>query len=143
MTPLTEKRLLQAAIVLGGAFSLFVALASAFKGVAFLSRDAVVNVNLDSHFRYLSGIFLGTLIAMYSCVPNVEHAGPRLRLIGGLIICGGLARLLGVVAFGLPGMGHRYGLVMELIVTPLILLWQLRVARRFASVDSLGTAEPA
>lgn len=143
MTPLVEKRLLQVAIVVGGAFSLFVALASAFNGVAFLTRGAPVDIDLDSHFRYLSGIFLGALIAMYSCVPDVERNGARLRLIGGLIVCGGIARLLGVVAFGLPGVGHRYGLVMELIFTPLILLWQLRVARRFASIDSLGTAQPA
>lgn len=133
MTPFAEKRLLQAAIILGGAFSLFVALASAFNGVAFLTRDAAIDVNLDSHFRYLSGIFLGALIAMYSCVPDVERTGPRLRMIGGLIICGGLARLLGVVAFGLPGIGHRYGLAMELVVTPLILLWQTRIARRLSA----------
>lgn len=143
MAPLTEKRLLQAALVLGGAFSLFVALGSIFGGVAFLARDAALDVDLDSHFRYLSGIFLAALIALYSCVPAIERRGGRLRLIGGLIICGGLARLTGVAAMGLPGVGHRYGLVMELVVTPLILLWQIRVARRSASVDSLGTAGSA
>ena len=131
MAPLTEKRLLQAALVLGGAFSLFVALGSVSGGVGFIARDAAANVDLDSHFRYLSGIFLGVLIALYSCVPGIERRGPRLRLLGGLIVCGGLARLAGAAAMGLPGIGHRYGLVMELIVTPLILLWQMRVARRF------------
>lgn len=130
MTVFLEKRLLQAALAIGGAFSLFVATSSVTRGVAAITRDGPVALGLDSHFRYLSGIFLGALIAMYSCIPDIERKGERLRLIGGLIVCGGLARLIGVLAMGLPGWGHRYGLVMELVVTPLILLWHSRVARR-------------
>ncbi len=133
MTPTFEKRLLQAALVAGGAFSLFVAVASIAQGTAAVAPRAPVTIGLDSHFRYLSGIFLGVLVALYSCVPDVERKGPRLRLVGALIVCGGLARLIGVAAMGLPGIGHRYGLVMELVVTPLILLWQARVARRMGS----------
>lgn len=135
MTVLFEKRLLQAAIAIGGAFSLFVAASSVTQGLAAITRDGPPHLGLDSHFRYLSGIFLGALIAMYSCIPDVERKGARLRLIGGLIICGGLARLIGVLAMGLPGWGHRYGLVMELIVAPLILLWHARVARRMGVGD--------
>lgn len=133
MSPLVEKCLLQAALVVGGALSLVFAATSVIEGVHILlpgyRRDTI---DLDSHFRYLSGIFLGVLIVFYSCVPDVERKGPRLRLVGGLVICGGLARLVGLMTLGLPGVGHRYGLVMELIVTPLILLWQARVARRMA-----------
>ena len=136
MTTLFEKRLLQAALAIGGAFSLFVATLSVTQGVAAITRDGAANLGLDSHFRYLSGIFLGALIAMYSCIPDVERKGERLRLIGALIVCGGLARLIGVFAMGLPGWGHRYGLVMELVVTPLILLWQARVARRMHSTGA-------
>lgn len=133
MTPTSEKRLLQAVLIAGGAFSLFVAVASVVHGTTAIAPRAPVPIGLDSHFRYLSGIFLGALVAMYSCVPDIERKGPRLRLIGGLIVCGGVARLIGVAAMGLPGVGHRYGLVMELVVTPLILLWQTRLARRMAA----------
>lgn len=133
MSPLIEKRLLQAALVIGGALSLVFAVTSVIEGVHVLlpgyRRDTV---DLDSHFRYLSGIFLGALIVVYSCVPDIERKGPRLRLVGGLVICGGLARLIGVMTLGIPGLGFRYGLVMELIVTPLILLWQARVAQRMS-----------
>lgn len=131
MTPPFEKRLLQAALVLGGAFSLVFAVASVTQGVSvLLPGDRADARDLDSHFRYLSGIFLGALIVFYSCVPDVERKGPRLRLVGGLVILGGLGRLIGVLTLGLPGIGHLYGLVMELVVTPLLLLWQARVARR-------------
>lgn len=133
MTPTSEKRLLQAALIAGGAFSLFVAVASVVNGTTAVAPRAPVPLGLDSHFRYLSGIFLGALVAMYSCVPDIERKGSRLRLIGALIVCGGLARLIGVAAMGMPGWGHRYGLVMELVVTPLILLWQARLARRMGT----------
>lgn len=140
MSPRLEKTLLQIALAVGGAFSLFVATISVTQGTAAISADGPANLGLDSHFRYLSGIFLGVLIAMYSCIPDIERKGTRLRLVGGLIVCGGLARLIGVFAMGLPGWGHRYGLVMELIVTPLILLWQARVARRMEADSTPRTA---
>ena len=131
MTPLIEKRLLQAAIVLGGAFSLFFAGTSVIEGVDVLAPgDPRANVNLDSHFRYLSGIFLGVILAFYSCVPDIENKGPRFRLVGAFVVCGGLARLIGLLVYGVPGQGHLYGLGMELFVTPMMMLWQTRIARR-------------
>lgn len=131
MSPTSEKRLLQAAVAAGGAFSLFFAGLSIARGVEVLfPGDPAVPVNLDSHFRYLSGIFLGVILAFYSCVPDIERKGSRFRLVGGLVICGGLARLAGVALSGAPGPGHLYGLGMELIVTPMLLIWQARVARR-------------
>lgn len=134
MTPTFEKRLLQAAIIVGAGVSILFALSSIARGVAVLMPGGPgANINLDSHFRYLSGIFLGVLIAFYSCVPDVERKGPRLRLLGLFVVAGGLARLLGAVTVGMPGGGHIYGLGMELVVTPLLLLWQTRVARRHVS----------
>lgn len=134
MTPLGEKRLLQGALLLAGAFSLFFAGLSVVEGVRVLLPGYLrSNINLDSHFRFLSGIFLGLLIALYSCVPSIERKGRRLRLLGALIICGGLGRLVSLFVAGVPGTGHQYGLGMELLVTPLLLLWQARVARRFNS----------
>lgn len=137
MAPLTEKRLLQAAIVIGGAFSLFFAVSSIVDGVRILLPGFTRSeIDLDSQFRFLSGIFLGLLIGLYSCVASIERKSSRFRLLGGLIVCGGLARLVSLLAAGPPGGGHRYGLVMELVVTPLLLLWQARVASRFAVPQS-------
>jgi len=131
MTPLSEKRLLQVAILAGGAFSLFFAGASVIEGVHVLQPgDPRADVDLDSHFRYLSGIFLGVILAIYSCVPDIERRGPRFRLVGAFVVCGGLARLIGLLVNGVPGLGHIYGLGMELFVTPMLMLWQARIARR-------------
>lgn len=139
MTPHAEKRLLQAAVAIAGAFSLFFAVASVGEGVGVLGQDRLrANVNLDSHFRYLSGIFLGVLLALYTCIPSIETRGPRFRLLGALIVCGGLGRLVSLLVAGVPGGGHIYGLAMELVATPLLLLWQTRVATRFHNTAPPG-----
>lgn len=133
MTAAAEKRFLQVAILLSGACSLSFATLSVVQGADILLRGNFPGqVNLDSHFRYLSGIFLGVLVALYSCVPGIERKGPRFRLLGALVICGGLARLAGLLAGEVPGQGHLIGLGLELLVTPALLLWQTRVARRMA-----------
>jgi hypothetical protein len=50
-----------------------------------------------------------------------------------IVVTGGFARALGMLRFGPPGGAMRAALVMELIVTPLIYLWQGRVARLAAA----------
>lgn len=88
--------------------------------------------DLDSHFRYLSGIFFVLGLAFASCVPGIETKTARFRLLGAMVVAGGLARLWSAVEYGLPSEGHRFALVMELGAVPLLMLWQTRVARRFA-----------
>jgi hypothetical protein len=90
-------------------------------------------VDLDSHFRYLSGLLLGIGLAFAWCVPAIERRTLLFRTLGLIAILGGLARLLGLIERGVPGPGHVFGLAMELGTVPLLLLWQARVARRCGS----------
>lgn len=131
MSPTTEKRLLQAAIILALPLSVAVAIGSVVFGAGLLYRGVVQPSDLDSHYRYLSGIFLALLAGLASCVPGIERKGARLRLLGAMVIAGGLARGWGMLDVGLPGTGHLIGLGLELGVTPALLLWQARLARRF------------
>jgi hypothetical protein len=130
MTLAAERRLLQGAVAIGCVVPLWMGLVSVVKGVAII-KGAAVAPDLDSHFRYLSGIFLALGIAFASCVPEIERQGPRFRLLGAMVIMGGLARLLSWAQVGIPGTGHRLGLIMELVIVPLLMLWQLRVARKY------------
>lgn len=133
IAPPIEKRMLQLAVALSCLVPLAMGALSVLRGVAVLEGAPIpVAVDLDSHFRYLSGIFLAVGIAFATCVPAIERKGPRLRLLGALIVAGGLARLLSLAQEGVPGHGHQFGLAMELGVVPLLLLWQRRVARRCA-----------
>jgi hypothetical protein len=131
MIPAVERRLLQGAVALACLVPLGMGGASVARGVAVL-KGAPTLPDLDSHFRYLSGIFLALGIAFASCVPRIERSGPRFRLLGAMVVAGGCARLLSWLIIGAPGAGHRVGLVMELGVVPLLMLWQARVARRCA-----------
>jgi hypothetical protein len=86
-------------------------------------------VDLDSHYRYLSGLLFGLGLAFASCIPAIERRGRLFRTLGAIAIVGGLARLVSLLQVGPPSAGHVFGLFMELGAVPLLLLWQARVAR--------------
>ena len=132
MTAEAERRLLQAAIALAALVPLSMGLLSVVQGPEVLRGVAApAPVDLDSHFRYLSGLLLGIGIAFVTCIPAIERKGPLFRALGAIVIIGGLSRLVSLADAGAPGFGHLFGLAMELGIVPLILLWQARVARRF------------
>ena len=130
MSRLAERRLLQAAVALACLVPLSVGCESILSGPGFLGHPPVIPRDLDSHFRYISGIFFAVGLAFASCIPRIEHQGARFQLLGLLIIGGGLSRLVSLASVGVPSKGHVFGLAMELGVVPLLMLWQARVARR-------------
>lgn len=131
MSPAAERRLLQIVASLAALIPLTVATTSILRGATWLTH-APAPPDLDSHFRYMSGIFLGVGIAFATCIPDIERKGPRFRLLGALVITGGLARALSLASVGPPSAGHLAGLGVELVAMPLLLLWQVRVAKRCA-----------
>ena len=126
-----EKRLLQAIIAVACLVPLITGGQSILHGPGFLGHPPVIPVDLDSHFRYISGIFFAVGIGFASCVPGIETKGPRFRLLGALVIMGGLSRVVSLIAVGVPSKGHLFAFAMELGVVPLLLLWQAAFARRW------------
>ena len=124
-----EKRLLQLVVLIACLVPLLTAGESILRGAAWMAHGPVSR-DLDSHFRYVSGIFFAVGVAFVTCVPAIERKGARFRLLGAMVVCGGLARLMSLLAVGVPGAGHVFGLGMELGVVPLLMLWQRRVERR-------------
>ena len=131
MNPRVEKRLLQAIVVVACLVPLITGAWSILRGPGFLGHPPVIPVDLDSHFRYISGIFLAVGIGFASCVPRIEIKGARFRLLGLLVIAGGLSRMVSLIAVGTPSKGHLLAFAMELGVVPLLMLWQTRFARRW------------
>jgi Domain of unknown function (DUF4345) len=132
VTAKTERRLLQAAMALACLVPLSVGTISLIESAAMLRGvDHPLPVDLDSHFRYLSGLLLGIGIAFAACIPRIEDKGRIVRILCLIVVIGGVGRLLSLLETGVPGAGHRFALVMELGAVPLITLWQARVARRF------------
>ncbi|WP_166038918.1 DUF4345 domain-containing protein [Sphingosinicella sp. YJ22] len=130
----SERRLLQGAILAACLVPLSAGLAGVVEGPAML-RGVMPEppADLDSHMRYLSGLLLGIGIGFVACVPRIEARGAMFRLLGLIVVAGGLARGVSLADSGAPGWEHRLALAMELGVTPLLVLWQARIARLAAA----------
>ena len=124
-----ERRLLQITIALAGFVPVGAGLLGGLLGSA-MTGDPAASISIDSHIRYLSGLLLGIGLAFWECIPQIEQRGSRIRVLTAIVFLGGLMRLIGVITVVLPGGGMVFGLCMELVVTPLVCLWQRRVARR-------------
>lgn len=131
---MNERRALQIAVAIaaclpiaGGAYDVVNGLAGHSKMTAGM---AIVSYTTESHYRYLSGLLLAIGLGFWSTVPAIEQRGSRFRLLTAIVVGGGLARLLGVLLGDkvTPVVGIALG--MELAITPLLCLWQTRVANR-------------
>ena len=124
-----EKRLLQLVVTIACLVPLLTGGESILRGAAWMAHGPVP-VDLDSHFRYVSGIFFALGVAFTTCIADIERKGARFRLLGAMVVCGGLARLVSLLTVGTPSRGHLFGLCMELGVVPLLMAWQWSLARR-------------
>jgi hypothetical protein len=131
MTPRTERQALQVAVALLALVPVAAGLAGVLRGPAMMG-DLPGTPSEDSHVRYLSGLLLAIGVAWWSTLAAIERHGTRMRLLTALVACGGFARLLSLAMVGLPSGPMLGALVLELVVTPTIALWQARVARRMA-----------
>jgi hypothetical protein len=94
---------------------------------------------LDNQFRYLAGVYVGAVtFGLWWAIPRIEERGAVLVLAAGAVVLGGIGRCVSMAAVGSPGdPGMMGGLVLELVVVPLLVLWQRRIARA-ATVSGAG-----
>ncbi len=123
-----ETKLLQVAVAVCGGAPVAAGLAGALFGPAML--DPSGGAGLDSHFRYMSGLLLAIGIAYWSTIPRIELAGSRFALLTLIVVCGGFFRAVGLLITGPSDPWMVGALIMELIITPALYLWQERVAKR-------------
>jgi hypothetical protein len=121
-----ERNLLRIAIALGGVVPVAAGFAGVLGavGIAAPAGDIVA----DSHLRYLSGLLLAIGLAFWASIPRVERHTERFQLLTALVLIGGIARLAAALATGATARGIWLALVMELVVTPALCLWQRRIA---------------
>lgn len=120
---ISERRVLQIAVVLACVVPIAAGLGGAIYGNLFLA-DQRSSVLHDSQFRYLSGLLLAIGLAFISIVPNIERHSRRFRLLTILVFAGGIVRLAGVLLTGSVSNSVIFALVMELVVTPSLAIWQ-------------------
>ena len=138
MTIARERKLLQQAVGLAA----IVPVSAGLYGVLFghsLTGDTGVSPSADSHFRYLSGLLLGIGLCFWSTIPSIEEKTGRFRLLAVIVVLGGFGRLIGLWFTGLPSLYMIGGFFMELVVTPILCLWQTRISHGYP--DEVGVAD--
>lgn len=129
-----ERRLLQSAVALACLVPLGAGAAGVLEGPGVTGGCSPgCAADLDSHFRYLSGLLLGVGVCFAASLPTIERRSELFLVLTALVVIGGLARLGALLVFGLPATPHVLALGMELGVVPVLAAWQRRIARRFAS----------
>jgi hypothetical protein len=129
-----ERGLLQVAVAFACLVPLAAGTAGMVEGPAMLESEMAGYLpNLESHFRYLSGLLLGLGVGFAATVPTIERRSELFTALSGIVVVGGLARLSALVVYGVPNAPHLLALGMELVVVPLLFAWQRRIAVQFRS----------
>ncbi|NDF12497.1 MAG: DUF4345 domain-containing protein [Proteobacteria bacterium] len=121
-----ERKLLQVCITTACLVPILAGIGGILKGTDLLSWGG--SIDLDSHFRYLSGLLLAIGLGFLSTVKEIEKHTVRFQTLSAIVVIGGLGRLYGVMLYGAPNPPMEGALVMELLVTPGLCWWQARVA---------------
>ncbi len=128
-----ERRFLQLTVAIAGLVPVAGGLAGVIWGPAMLGEPA--QGPFDSHFRYLSGLLAAIGVAYWSAIPQIETEGAKFGLLTLIVVAGGFSRALGMLIAGPPGGVMSTALIMELVVTPALYLWQTRIERLATAVD--------
>ena len=121
-----ERKLLQIAFACAGLVLVGFGLAGVFFGANFM--DLTGNVTMDSYVRFLKGMLLAIGLIYWSSIPDIERHGERISLVTFILVLGAVPRLMAVIGHGVPTNGILFSLAGELIVAPLLWLWQRHVA---------------
>ena len=127
---MTERRALQIAVALGSLVPISAGAAGILLGPRLVDAAASGLIDLDSHFRYLSGLLLAIGIGYVSTIPRIETHGRRFWLLTGIVVVGGLGRLMSLWTIGAPSVPMVAALGMELVITPGLALWRWRIGRQ-------------
>jgi hypothetical protein len=122
-----ERRLLQIVVALACLVPICAGAAGIVFGPAMLDMVGVPT-DADSHYRYLSGLLLGIGLAFATTIARIEMQTMRFRVLAAIVVVGGLGRFLSLIVRGMPGKAMLFGLIMELVVTPALVVWQARIA---------------
>jgi len=92
---------------------------------------------LDNVFRFFAAVWFGLGLQLLFFVRDLPRYKPALMLLLGIVVLGGVARLISMAQYGLPeaatGRTLIYaGLFAELIMAPFLMVWLSRIKLSYA-----------
>ena len=127
----SHKTVLQIVVAIGGLVPVLAGLSGLIMGPSMVPGMALTPVSFDSHFHYLSGLLLGIGLGFWSTIPHIEVKTERFQILTSVVFIGGLGRAVSWYVSGPPDHAMLFGLAMELVVTPVLAVWQYRVAHKY------------
>jgi Domain of unknown function (DUF4345) len=137
-----SKKILVVVIYMLGATAIVTGLLAIIGGPAALLGGAPAVPSVDSQLRYADVIWLGAgVVLIWSARKPLERAMAT-RVVLLIAAVAGLGRLISLIEVGVPHPFYLVTMGLELVVTPLIILWHSRVfssAKAQAPVKAAAT----
>ena len=87
------------------------------------------NANVESELRFYAVFYVAFGVYLWWLAPRVAERGRELRWAAAVLFCGGLARAVGVFVDGWPEADYVMLMAVELVLPPVLVLWQRSLAR--------------
>jgi len=123
---------LAAIAIITGAMDIFQGLESQRNFGANLTEQGFNDPMLDNVFRFFAAIWFGLGLQFILFVRDIPRYKPALLLLLGIVVLGGVARLISMSQLGMPEASNGkmlvyVGLFAELVVAPILMVWLSRM----------------
>ncbi|MBM3622354.1 MAG: DUF4345 domain-containing protein [Alphaproteobacteria bacterium] len=125
---------LRALLGVGGAITVGVSFLHIAFGPSVIPGSIPVNATMDSEDRFYAVMFLAYGAVMLWTLRGLERKLPVVRFLAAVLFVGGLARIISLIAVGLPHPFFVAMTIVELVLPPVIVFITMRV--RPATADA-------
>jgi hypothetical protein len=122
------RKTLQVILSVGGAAAIFISLLHIVFGPESIPGSVPVNATMDSEDRFYATLFTAYGAALLWCVRDVERKGLYVKLLALVFFVGGLARIVSMLAVGLPNTFFIAMTILELVIPIVIVFLNSRVS---------------
>jgi len=124
------RKALQVVLGFFGVIAIAIASIHIALGPSALPGSVPVNATMDSEDRFYATLFAAYGVALLWCVKGIERKSLFVYFLLATFFVAGLARVVSIVAVGLPDPFFLAMLILELVIPVVAALMQYRVSRQ-------------